>query len=180
MCPGPIDTDSFRYYAGEVHPYAAQWLAQTRRPAPTRRRPEVAEVDGLPVLAPAAPRSTDRPIVVDGGLSLATMPGSASVRADDGCTRPSAVAQTVVQLMSQVQRRPARCGRDAAALLYFDDRGPHGVVGRLANAFVGMGLDRAPGSPTWRRIISSTSCWSSRCSRPCAGQGAAQPQVRAE
>ena len=73
VCPGPIDTDSFRYYAGEDwEAYAAQWLAMTPSgayPTPT----EVAEVMAF-LCSPASSAINGQTIVVDGGLSLATMP----------------------------------------------------------------------------------------------------------
>lgn len=73
VCPGPIDTDSFRYYAGAAwEDYARQWLAQTPSGAyPTPD--EVAEV--MAFLCSKQSRAINgQTIVVDGGLSLATMP----------------------------------------------------------------------------------------------------------
>ena len=73
VCPGPIDTDSFRYYAGEAwEDYARQWLAQTPSGAyPTPD--EVADVMAY-LVSPASAAINGQTIVVDGGLSLATMP----------------------------------------------------------------------------------------------------------
>ncbi|TDO51687.1 enoyl-[acyl-carrier protein] reductase III [Kribbella sp. VKM Ac-2527] len=73
VCPGPIDTDSFRYYAGEAwDDYAKQWLAQTPSGAyPTPD--EVAEVMAF-LCSPRSAAINGQTIVVDGGLSLATMP----------------------------------------------------------------------------------------------------------
>ncbi|MGU3438210.1 SDR family oxidoreductase [Actinomycetes bacterium M1A6_2h] len=73
VCPGPIDTDSFRYYAGESwDDYANQWLKQTPSgayPSPA----EVAEVMAF-LCTPQSAAINGQTIVVDGGLSLATMP----------------------------------------------------------------------------------------------------------
>lgn len=73
VCPGPIDTDSFRYYAGDAwDDYARQWLAQTPSGAyPTPE--EVADVMAY-LISPQATAINGQTIVVDGGLSLATMP----------------------------------------------------------------------------------------------------------
>ncbi|WP_020112858.1 SDR family oxidoreductase [Rhodococcus sp. 114MFTsu3.1] len=73
VCPGPIDTDSFRYYAGDAwDDYAKQWLAQTPSGAyPTPA--EVAEVMAF-LCSPQSAAINGQTIVVDGGLSLATMP----------------------------------------------------------------------------------------------------------
>ena len=73
VCPGPIDTDSFRYYAGDAwDDYAKQWLAQTPSGAyPTPD--EVADVMAY-LVSPQATAINGQTIVVDGGLSLATMP----------------------------------------------------------------------------------------------------------
>ncbi|OZE26858.1 dehydrogenase [Rhodococcus sp. 05-2254-6] len=73
VCPGPIDTDSFRYYAGDAwDDYAKQWLAQTPSGAyPTPA--EVAEVMAF-LCSPQSAVINGQTIVVDGGLSLATMP----------------------------------------------------------------------------------------------------------
>ena len=73
VCPGPIDTDSFRYYAGDAwDDYAKQWLAQTPSGAyPTPD--EVADVMAY-LVSPRARAINGQTIVVDGGLSLATMP----------------------------------------------------------------------------------------------------------
>ncbi|OZC61958.1 dehydrogenase [Rhodococcus sp. 15-725-2-2b] len=73
VCPGPIDTDSFRYYAGDAwDDYATQWLAQTPSGAyPTPA--EVAEVMAF-LCSPQSAVINGQTIVVDGGLSLATMP----------------------------------------------------------------------------------------------------------
>jgi enoyl-[acyl-carrier protein] reductase III len=73
VCPGPIDTDSFRYYAGEAwDDYARHWLAQTPSGAyPTPD--EVADVMAY-LVSPASAAINGQTIVVDGGLSLATMP----------------------------------------------------------------------------------------------------------
>lgn len=73
VCPGPIDTDSFRYYAGEAwEDYARQWLAQT----PSGAYPTPDEVADVMVylVSPASAAINGQTIVVDGGLSLATMP----------------------------------------------------------------------------------------------------------
>jgi enoyl-[acyl-carrier protein] reductase III len=74
VCPGPIDTDSFRIYAGEQWDwYEKNWLALTpsgRFPTPD----EVAEVMAF-VCSPRSAAINGQTIVVDGGLSLATMPG---------------------------------------------------------------------------------------------------------
>ena len=73
VCPGPIDTDSFRYYAGDAwEDYAKQWLAQTPSGAyPTPD--EVADVMAY-LVSPQSAAINGQTIVVDGGLSLATMP----------------------------------------------------------------------------------------------------------
>ena len=73
VCPGPIDTDSFRYYAGDAwSDYAKQWLAQTPSGAyPTPD--EVADVMAY-LCSPRSAAINGQTIVVDGGLSLATMP----------------------------------------------------------------------------------------------------------
>lgn len=73
VCPGPIDTDSFRFYAGEDwDAYASQWLAMTPSGAyPTPD--EVAEVM-LYLCSPRSRAINGQTIVVDGGLSVATMP----------------------------------------------------------------------------------------------------------
>jgi len=73
VCPGPIDTDSFRYYAGDAwEDYAKQWLAQT----PSGAYPTPDEVADVMVylVSPASAAINGQTIVVDGGLSLATMP----------------------------------------------------------------------------------------------------------
>ena len=73
ICPGPIDTDSFRYYAGDQWDrYEQNWLALTpsgRFPTPD----EVAEVMAF-FCSPRSAVVNGQTIVVDGGLSLATMP----------------------------------------------------------------------------------------------------------
>jgi enoyl-[acyl-carrier protein] reductase III len=73
VCPGPIDTDSFRYYAGEQwERYERTWLSLTpsgRFPAPE----EIAEVMAF-LCSPRSAVINGQTIVVDGGLSLATMP----------------------------------------------------------------------------------------------------------
>lgn len=73
VCPGPIDTRSFRIYADKHwDDYAKQWLAQTPSGAyPTDD--EVAEVMAF-LCTPASAAVNGQTIVVDGGLSLATMP----------------------------------------------------------------------------------------------------------
>ena len=73
VCPGPIDTDSFRFYAGEAwEDYARQWLSQTPSGAyPTPD--EVADVMAY-LVSPESAAINGQTIVVDGGLSLATMP----------------------------------------------------------------------------------------------------------
>ncbi|WNF00352.1 SDR family oxidoreductase [Streptomyces luomodiensis] len=73
ICPGPIDTDSFRFYAGEAwEEYERQWLSQT----PSGAYPEPEEVADVMAFL-CSPRSAainGQTIVVDGGLSVATMP----------------------------------------------------------------------------------------------------------
>src|SRR6478752_834538 len=75
VCPGPIDTDSFRIYAGERWDwYEKNWLAMTPSghfPTPD----EVAEVMAF-LCSPRSVAVNGQTIVVDGGLSLATMPTS--------------------------------------------------------------------------------------------------------
>ena len=75
VCPGPIDTDSFRTYAADQWDrYEKNWLAMTpsgRFPTPD----EVAEVMAF-LCSPRSAAINGQTIVVDGGLSLATMPGS--------------------------------------------------------------------------------------------------------
>jgi enoyl-[acyl-carrier protein] reductase III len=73
VCPGPIDTDSFRLYAGEAWAdYERQWLAMTPSGAyPTPE--EVADVM-LFLCSPRSAAINGQTIVVDGGLSVATMP----------------------------------------------------------------------------------------------------------
>jgi enoyl-[acyl-carrier protein] reductase III len=73
VCPGPIDTDSFRFYAGEAWAdYERQWLAMTPSGAyPTPE--EVADVM-LFLCSPRSAAINGQTIVVDGGLSVATMP----------------------------------------------------------------------------------------------------------
>ncbi len=73
ICPGPIDTDSFRFYAGEHwEDYARQWLSQT--PSGAYPTPDdVAEVMAF-LCSPRSRSVNGQTIVLDGGLSLATMP----------------------------------------------------------------------------------------------------------
>lgn len=73
LCPGPIDTDSFRTYAGDRWDwYEKNWLAMTpagRFPSPE----EFADIMAF-LCAPASVPINGQTIVADGGLSLATMP----------------------------------------------------------------------------------------------------------
>jgi enoyl-[acyl-carrier protein] reductase III len=73
LCPGPIDTDSFRTYAGsDWDLFERNWLALTpsgRFPTPD----EVAEIMAF-LCAPESAPINGQTIVADGGLSLATMP----------------------------------------------------------------------------------------------------------
>lgn len=75
VCPGPIDTDSFRYYAGDAwEDYERHWLGLTpsgKYPTPE----EVAEIMAF-LCSPRSAAINGQTIVVDGGLSLATMPMS--------------------------------------------------------------------------------------------------------
>ncbi|MER5435801.1 SDR family oxidoreductase [Streptomyces sp. NPDC002588] len=75
ICPGPIDTDSFRFYAGDAWgEYERHWLGMTPSGAyPTPE--EVAEVMAF-LCSPRSAAINGQTIVVDGGLSLATMPMS--------------------------------------------------------------------------------------------------------
>lgn len=73
LCPGPIDTDSFRYYAGDQwDAYERNWLALT----PAGRFPSPAEIaESMAFLcSPRSAAINGQTIVIDGGLSLATMP----------------------------------------------------------------------------------------------------------
>ncbi len=73
ICPGPIDTDSFRYYAGEHwEEYERNWLALT--PSGAYPTPDdVAEVMAF-LCSPRSASINGQTIVLDGGLSIATMP----------------------------------------------------------------------------------------------------------
>jgi NAD(P)-dependent dehydrogenase (short-subunit alcohol dehydrogenase family) len=75
ICPGPIDTDSFRFYAGEAwEEYERHWLGMT--PSGVYATPEeVADVMAF-LCSPHSSAINGQTIVVDGGLSLATMPMS--------------------------------------------------------------------------------------------------------
>ena len=75
VCPGPVDTDSFRYYAGDQwDAYEKYWLAFT--PSHSFPTPDqVADVMAF-FCSPAAAAVNGQTIVVDGGLSLATMPSA--------------------------------------------------------------------------------------------------------
>ncbi|MEU2686847.1 SDR family oxidoreductase [Streptomyces hygroscopicus] len=75
VCPGAIDTDSFRFYAGDNwEEYERNWLGMTPSGAyPTTE--EVAEVMAF-LCSPRSAAINGQTIVVDGGLSLATMPMS--------------------------------------------------------------------------------------------------------
>jgi len=73
LCPGPIDTDSFRFYAGEDwDEYERNWLGLT----PSGEYPVPDDVaEWLAFLCSPHSRSVNgQTIVLDGGLSLATMP----------------------------------------------------------------------------------------------------------
>jgi enoyl-[acyl-carrier protein] reductase III len=73
LCPGPIDTDSFRTYAADAwDDYERNWLALTpagRFPTPE----EFAEVMAF-LCSSESFVINGQTIVADGGLSLATMP----------------------------------------------------------------------------------------------------------
>ena len=73
LCPGPIDTDSFRIYAGDAwDDYEKNWLGYTpagRFPTPA----EFAEIMAF-LCAPESAPINGQTIVADGGLSLSTMP----------------------------------------------------------------------------------------------------------
>ena len=73
ICPGPIDTDSFRFYAGEHwEDYEQNWLALT--PSGAYPTPDdVAEVMAF-LCSPRSASINGQTIVLDGGLSIATMP----------------------------------------------------------------------------------------------------------
>lgn len=73
ICPGPIDTDSFRYYAGEHwEEYERNWLALTpsgKYPTPD----DVAEWMAF-LCSPRSAAVNGQTIVLDGGVSISTMP----------------------------------------------------------------------------------------------------------
>jgi enoyl-[acyl-carrier protein] reductase III len=73
VCPGPVDTDSFRYYAGAAWTqYEASWLPMT----PSGRFPDandIADVIEL-FLARQSYWVNGQTVVADGGISLTTMP----------------------------------------------------------------------------------------------------------
>lgn len=73
ICPGPIDTDSFRYYAGEHwEEYERNWLALTpsgKYPTPD----DVAEWMAF-LCSPRSVGVNGQTIVLDGGVSISTMP----------------------------------------------------------------------------------------------------------
>lgn len=72
VCPGPVDTDSFRYYAGEDwSTYEREWLTRS----PLRRFPVPADLSGLLRFCAShdALWLTGQTLVADGGLSLSTM-----------------------------------------------------------------------------------------------------------
>lgn len=73
LCPGPIDTDSFRFYAGEHwEEYERNWLALTpsgHYPTPD----DVAEWMAF-LCSPRSVAVNGQTIVLDGGVSIATMP----------------------------------------------------------------------------------------------------------
>jgi enoyl-[acyl-carrier protein] reductase III len=73
LCPGPIDTDSFRTYAADRwEAYEKNWLALTpggRFPTPE----EFAEIMAF-LCSPVSAAINGQTIVADAGLSLATMP----------------------------------------------------------------------------------------------------------
>jgi enoyl-[acyl-carrier protein] reductase III len=73
ICPGPIDTDSFRFYAGEQwEEYERNWLSLT--PSGVYPTPDdVAEVMAF-LCSPRSTSINGQTIVLDGGLSIATMP----------------------------------------------------------------------------------------------------------
>ena len=75
ICPGPIDTDSFRFYAGEHwEEYERNWLALT--PSGAYPTPDdVADVMAL-LCSPRSASVNGQTVVLDGGLSIATMPRS--------------------------------------------------------------------------------------------------------
>ncbi len=75
VCPGFIDTDSSRFYAGEHwEDYERNWLAMTPSGAyPTAD--DVAEVMAF-LCSPRSASINGQTIVLDGGLSVATMPRS--------------------------------------------------------------------------------------------------------
>jgi enoyl-[acyl-carrier protein] reductase III len=73
LCPGPIDTDSFRIYAGDQwDAYERNWLALTpsgRFPTPE----DFAEIMAF-LCSPGSAPINGQTIIADGGLSLSTMP----------------------------------------------------------------------------------------------------------
>jgi enoyl-[acyl-carrier protein] reductase III len=73
LCPGPIDTDSFRTYAGDQwDAYERNWLALTpsgRFPTPE----DFADIMAF-LCSPGSAPINGQTIVADGGLSLSTMP----------------------------------------------------------------------------------------------------------
>lgn len=79
VSPGPVDTDSFRFYASEEwDDYSEEWLPRTplgRFPGPD----EIAAIIDF-LASPANSWITGQTIVADGGLSLTTM--ASEVRTD--------------------------------------------------------------------------------------------------
>ena len=73
LCPGPIDTDSFRLYAGDQWDwYERTWLGLTpsgRFPTPE----DFAEIMAF-LCSPGSALINGQTIIADGGLSLTTMP----------------------------------------------------------------------------------------------------------
>ncbi|MEV6639561.1 SDR family oxidoreductase [Amycolatopsis sp. NPDC051371] len=73
LSPGPIDTDSFRTYAGDQwDAYERNWLALTPEGRFTTPE-EIAEVMAF-FCSPRSAAINGQTVVVDGGVSLATMP----------------------------------------------------------------------------------------------------------
>ena len=177
VCPGPIDTDSFRYYAGDAwEDYAKHWLAQTPSGAyPTPD--EVADVMAY-LCSPAARRSTARRSWSTAGCRSRPC-RSASGRTERGepprrSPRPS--SSSCARSSGRPAARDRGGGGRRRAQLTIGELAE--ASNRLANAFIGLGPAarrpgrlRRPEPPRVRRP-------GVRAAQGGPGQGPAQPPLR--